>query len=637
MEEIVKIKNVRVNGFANLENREFNLKQGINLIQGKNEAGKTSLLKFIIGMLYGLSKNKNGKDISDYDKYKPWKREEYSGKLVYELNNGESYEIYREFNKKNPQIYNENAEEISKQYTIDKNKGNQFFYEQTRISEDILIKTAIVSQTETKLEKNDQNILLQKISNLVSTGDDTISYKKAIEKLSKKQMLEVGTQRSVDRPINIVREKIKNTKIKLEELEQYNKEKKQIDSEIIIKKQQIQKQEKNIELLKNIKQQKEKECIEQEKININKNTIFESEEKIEELEKSLKNQKMLEKLKINKMNIFIIIALFLVTIVAQTLLQNKIITIILGIVTILNITFQIYNKIKKDKKIKNENQIIKQEISNIKREIEIMQKSIEQKEIEIEKQLKNQREEKKQEKELICNKYKDQINEKEINEILELNYEELIEKIDKEQKNLNELKIANSTQEINLQNILQKLEELAKLQEIIEQLQEQEQEIMEINNTIIIVKEALEQAYEEMKKNITPEFTKRLGEIVEKTSNGKYTNIKFNDINGLTAELETGEYVNCEKLSIGTIDQMYLALRLSALKEVTQETMPIILDEAFVYYDEERLKNILEYIQNNYKEHQIIILSCTDREEKVLKELNIKANICKIWFKYKLK
>ena len=76
----MKIKNVRVNGFANLENREFNLKQGINLIQGKNEAGKTSLLKFIIGMLYGLSKNKNGKDISDYDKYKPWKREEYSGK-----------------------------------------------------------------------------------------------------------------------------------------------------------------------------------------------------------------------------------------------------------------------------------------------------------------------------------------------------------------------------------------------------------------------------------------------------------------------------------------------------------------------------------------------------------------------------
>ena len=51
--------------------------------------------------------------------------------------------------------------------------------------------------------------------------------------------------------------------------------------------------------------------------------------------------------------------------------------------------------------------------------------------------------------------------------------------------------------------------------------------------------------------------------------------------------------------------------------------MPIILDEAFAYYDEERLFNILKYISEEFKENQIIILTCTNREKKILENLNI--------------
>ena len=56
----MQINNLKINGFGKLKDKEINLEDGINVIYGKNEAGKSTLLKFITSMFYGLSKNKNG-------------------------------------------------------------------------------------------------------------------------------------------------------------------------------------------------------------------------------------------------------------------------------------------------------------------------------------------------------------------------------------------------------------------------------------------------------------------------------------------------------------------------------------------------------------------------------------------------
>ena len=109
-----------------------------------------------------------------------------------------------------------------------------------------------------------------------------------------------------------------------------------------------------------------------------------------------------------------------------------------------------------------------------------------------------------------------------------------------------------------------------------------------------MIKETLEEAYNEMKNEITPKFTNELSLLIEKISDGKYKKANFDNEEGLTVEKENGEYINCDKLSIGTIDQLYLSLRLSVMQEISKEKMPIILDEAFAYYDNERLENILK-------------------------------------------
>ena len=112
-------------------------------------------------MFYGINKSKNGKEISNYDKYTPWADGEFSGKICYELDNTENFEVYRNFTKRAPQIFDKNANDISKNFTIDKNEGNKFFYDQTKVDEDlleeleeILIMSDIGVETSTKIIAN---------------------------------------------------------------------------------------------------------------------------------------------------------------------------------------------------------------------------------------------------------------------------------------------------------------------------------------------------------------------------------------------------------------------------------------------------------------------------------------------------
>ena len=95
-------------------------------------------------------------------------------------------------------------------------------------------------------------------------------------------------------------------------------------------------------------------------------------------------------------------------------------------------------------------------------------------------------------------------------------------------------------------------------------------------------------------------------------------------------ENNRGEYVEAVKLSTGTIDQLYLALRLSMIDELSKENLPIILDESFAYSDNNRLKNMLQYLTSDLNNHQTIIFTCTDREQKMLEEMNIPYNVVEL-------
>ena len=65
--------------------------------------------------------------------------------------------------------------------------------------------------------------------------------------------------------------------------------------------------------------------------------------------------------------------------------------------------------------------------------------------------------------------------------------------------------------------------------------------------------------------------------------------------------------------SDGTVDQLYLALRLAVAQELTPGA-PLVLDDALVRFDEIRLKAALDILQEIAKEKQVILFSCQERE-----------------------
>ena len=627
----MKINYLKINNFGKIKNKEINFENNINLINGKNESGKTTLLKFIIGMFYGISKNKNGKEFSDFDKFNPWNKNEFSGKIIYELDNKEKYEVFRDFTKKSPKIYNDKSEDISKNFTIDKNKQNQFFYDQTKIDEILFLTTTVVEQDSTVLDSNGQNILTQKIANILSSGEDNVSYKKIADKLNKKLIEDVGTDRTQGRPINNVTEEINLLENKINLLEENKIKKEEIKERVKEKQEEINLLENELILVKQIKDEKEKENIELEKIKIKNNIKKEYEDKVNNLKnknnllEENKNNK-----KINKINLILLPILIVLNMSAVIIKINKVFNYLIIFITFIYLIINLIifiNNINKIKKINNKNNIEKNKIKN---EINLLEENIKNtnKEINF---LNNIIQENKSTKlSKIQNEYNKLINNKEISNLFSSELETINLKLNFLNNKLNNNKIEMNTLYIEEKNINEKLEQYSELQEKLQYLYEEKNNIKQLERIITLVKNSLDKAYENVKNNITPKFTKDLSKLMEKISDGKYKNIKFNSDEGLVVELDNGEYINSNRLSIGTIDQLYLSLRLSSMLEITNEKMPIILDETFAYYDNDRLGNILKYLNENYKENQIIIFSCNDREKEIMNKLNIKYNFIEI-------
>ena len=133
-----------------------------------------------------------------------------------------------------------------------------------------------------------------------------------------------------------------------------------------------------------------------------------------------------------------------------------------------------------------------------------------------------------------------------------------------------------------------------------------------------------------MKNTITPKFTNSLSSSIEEITNKKYNKVTINDENGMLIENSRGEYIEADKLSTGTIDQLYLALRLSMINDLSKEALPIILDESFAYFDNQRLENVLKSFTEKLQIHQAIIFTCTNREREILDKLQVAYNLIEL-------
>ena len=583
----MKINNLKINSFGGLENKNIEFNK-FNLICGENESGKSTLLNYIMSIFYGISKNKNGKNISDFDRFYPWNSSDFSGQINYDLDDGSNYRVYRNFENKDIYIYDKNNTEISNLFLVDKKLGSQFLKDQINLDREVLEKTFIINQNSLKIPKNDRDELIQKISNLIESGSEEISYKKLLKKLSIMQLENVGSDRSSDRPYNIIKENYEKISEEISYLKNVN------DDKYLINKKNNdidEKMEINSEMLESVeiaKNEFKKFNNINEKINIKEKYIREN---FDEKENDKKDNIFL----------FIFFELFFSIFFALNFIKfkNNFVSGILLILMIFAIILYFYFKnikYRKNNNIKN-SQKLYDEINNEKNE------------------LKNNIEKFKMN---LINKYGKYV-ERYFKEDIDIIYNKLIDE-------KNSLILDKKKLELEYSNILPKLEKYVNFVEEKDILENEIVELSKKNDGYNLAKVLLEESYNEIKNSVIPKFFDNLGNIIKLITNGKYIKVYLND--NITVEDCNNKIYDIERLSYGTIEEIYFSIRISIVLMICDERVPVIIDEGFAYFDDKRLRVILDYL---YKiDNQVILFSSSNREKNILDMYNYDYNFVQL-------
>ena len=154
-------------------------------------------------------------------------------------------------------------------------------------------------------------------------------------------------------------------------------------------------------------------------------------------------------------------------------------------------------------------------------------------------------------------------------------------------------------------------EQLAELDEINEQSREYEMK----RQAVQMAAEHLEQLSGAMRGYLKRDLNEKASAIIREITGGKYTKLVTDE--KLHVSLVTDEkLVEIEQVSRGTVEQIYLALRMAVGELLCEEEMPVILDDVFAYYDEERMLQTLKWLKAHKK--QVLLFTCQKREEQVM-------------------
>ena len=127
--------------------------------------------------------------------------------------------------------------------------------------------------------------------------------------------------------------------------------------------------------------------------------------------------------------------------------------------------------------------------------------------------------------------------------------------------------------------------------------------------------EILQQATQELQRRFAPRISQRAQVLFSQLTGNRYQRLSLGQDMSLEAGAQ-GETTLRGTLwrSDGTVDQLYLALRLAVAEELTPEA-PLILDDALVRFDDVRLRAALEILRDEAKQNQVILFTCQGREK----------------------
>jgi len=139
----------------------------------------------------------------------------------------------------------------------------------------------------------------------------------------------------------------------------------------------------------------------------------------------------------------------------------------------------------------------------------------------------------------------------------------------------------------------------------------------ETYGALVIAQETLAAARAELQRRFAPRITRKAQALLSRMTDGRYHSVTMRDDFSLQAGAMQEETLHDALWrSDGTMDQLYLSLRLAVAEELTPNA-PLILDDALVRFDDQRMRAAVSILQELAQNRQVICFTCQGREQNI--------------------
>lgn len=195
----MKLRRLTVAGFGRLSGRTFAFSDGLNVVYGPNEAGKSTVAAAIVASLYGIGRRK--------DAWRPWNGGAYATTLYYELADGRTFEVRRDYSRdgKGVNVYDRDGNDVAGDVALGRTISPGDVHLQ--IPYDAFVNASCVLQQSVGIDAERNAPIAGALARALDGGPKEDAALGAVRRLEDARKTHVGTPRAtVNNPLKSLRE-----------------------------------------------------------------------------------------------------------------------------------------------------------------------------------------------------------------------------------------------------------------------------------------------------------------------------------------------------------------------------------------------------------------------------------------------